>query len=168
MRSGRAPGQRRWTTGSRPQRRQKIQPAGLCQGSTRRIPGLQVSQALSPTAFFTLSPLFPPSPAHRSHGVNAVDVVPATDNAAPLCCRFAALRQAGGTRSDVAFPACFSPLRTPCVVLSPEFTCGRWSELWRSLPGNPIETNGSSRILSRHGDGNRDWTIAGDGMLRHD
>ena len=65
-------------------------------------------------------------------------------------------------KSDVAFPTCFSPLRTPCVVLSLELTCGRWSELRRSLPGNHLETNGSSRIRGRHRNRNPDWTIAGD------
>lgn len=103
-----------------------------------------------------------PTTAYQTYG-NVVNVVPATDNAAPLCCRFAALRQVGGTRSDVAFPTCFSPLRTPCVVLSLEFTCGRWLELWRSLPGNHIETNGNTRIRRRHEDGDPDWTTAADG-----
>lgn len=96
----------------------------------------------------------------HTHGV--INAVPVTDNAAPLCCRFAALRQVGGTRSDVAFPTCFSPLRTPCVVLSLEFTCGRWLELWRSLPGNHIETNGSSRTPRRHKNGTSDWTVIAD------
>lgn len=47
-------------------------------------------------------------------------------------------------------------------MLSLELTCGRWSESWRSLPGNHLETNGSLRILSHHKKGNSDWTIAAD------
>lgn len=37
--------------------------------------------------------------------------------------------------------------RTLRVVLPTELTCGRWLELWHSLPGNHIETNGIICLL---------------------
>lgn len=105
--------------------RGRLRPACLCQYSARRITGLQSARPYRPLSsclLLLLLLLWTNCQLFRVHnGINETGTLPASDNAAPLRCLSATLRQVGSPRSDVAFPNRFLSLfSTRCAW------CSRW------------------------------------------